>query len=286
LAGRSAVRPGRTRVGTRTFGSGGHRLSPCSSIGSSYKGFMIVGCSQCGAKIDRRDENRFFTCPFCRSSLVLEGGRSFACLIMEHDAGDAWIRGLFSERLESVGAAAGPGGPRVVFAYYPFWFIRMDDGTSIVRPAVHMPNPELSSIKVPPGRLKYFDEADPPGAGVVPYTVPLEAVFGGEGERIGSVRHIDLVYLPVYSTRCTHNGIHHTASVVGDGPRVYSTLPSPPGKTSSMRPLVFFGMVLAAMIVASLSVDGILNRAAAVLAVGAAAAILSAVILGPRRSES
>ncbi len=247
---------------------------------------MIVGCSQCGAKIDRRDENRFFTCPFCRSSLVLEGGRSFARLIMEHTAADAWARALLSERIESVGATAGPAGPRVGLTYFPFWFIRMDDGTAFARPAAHTPNPELSSIKVPPGHLKFFDEADTPAAGVVPYTVPLEAVFGGEGERIGSIRHIDLVYLPIYSTRCTHNGIPHTASVVGDGPRVYSTLPRPPEQTSSIEPLLFFVAVLAAMIVASLAFDGMLYRAVAILAVGAAAAILSPVILGQRRSES
>jgi len=247
---------------------------------------MIVGCSQCGAKIDRRDENRFFTCPFCRSSLVLEGGRSFACLIMEHNGNDAWVRALFSERLETTGADNGPGTLHIGFTYYPFWFIRMTDGTAFARPAAHMTHPELSSIKVPPGRLKFFDEADPPAAGVVPNTIPLEAVYGGEGERIGSIRRIDLVYLPVYSARCTRGGTPHTVSVVGDGPRVYSTLPPPTERAISARPLVFFGMVLVAMILAGLLFDGILPKAAAVLAVSVVAAVLSPVIVGPRRSGS
>ncbi|MBN2224408.1 MAG: hypothetical protein JW765_07000 [Deltaproteobacteria bacterium] len=247
---------------------------------------MIVGCSQCGAKIDRRDENRFFTCPFCRSSLVLEGGRSFAHLIMEHNRNDVWVRALFSERLEASGAANGSGIHHIGFTYYPFWFIRMNDGTAFARPAAHMPHPELSSIKVPPGRLKFLDEAEPPSAGIVPYSIPLESVFGGEGERIGSIRRIDLVYLPIYSTRCIRGSTPHTASVVGDGPRVYSTLPPPPEKATSARPLIFFGAVLGAMIVAGLSFEGMLYKAAAVLAVSAAAIILSPVIVGPRRSGS
>jgi DNA-directed RNA polymerase subunit RPC12/RpoP len=247
---------------------------------------MIVRCSQCGAKINRRDENRFFTCPFCASRLVLEGGRSFACLIMEHSGNDAWVRALFSERLNALGIADSPKTVHVEFFYYPFWFIRMADGTAIARPAAHMPNVELFSIKVPPGRLKFHDETNPPPGIVVPFTVPLEAVFGGEGERLGSVLRIDLVYLPIYSMRYQHGGASYTASVVGDSPRVFPTLPPFGKQTTSKRPLIFFTVTFAIMIFAGFFLDGVLHKAAAVGAAAAVAIMLSPVIIGSRGPES
>ena len=247
---------------------------------------MIVRCSQCGAAINRTDERRFFTCPFCRSSLVLEGGRSFACLVMEHNRHDAWVRALFSERLQSSGKSDGLKDGPVEFSYYPFWFIRTADGLSFARPAAHTPYPELSSVKVPPGRITYLDEANPPPGAIVPFTIPPEAVFGGEGERVGAVDKIDLIYLPIYSAGFSYGRASHTASIVGDSPRVYSTLAPTASKTASARPLIFFLVVFLVMVLAGYLCDETVSKAAAVGIVALIAAILSRVIIGSRGAGS
>jgi len=247
---------------------------------------MIVRCSQCGAAINRTDERRFFTCPFCCSSLVLEGGRSFACLIMEHDRHDEWVRALFSERLKSSGKSDGLKDAHVELSYYPFWFIRTADGLSFARPAAHTPYPELSSVKVPPGRITHFDEANPPPGAIIPFTIPPEAVFGGEGERTGAVERIDLMYLPIYSARFSYGRTSHTASIVGDSPRVYCTLPPTVLKTASARPLIFFAVVFLVMVLAGYLCDETVNKAAAVGIVAVIAAFLSPVIIGSREDGS
>ena len=153
------------------------------SIGPANKGFMIVRCSQCGAKINRKDENRFFSCPYCASALVLEGGRSFACFIMEHEQNDLWARALFHERLKQAGAAPDRGTVTVEFTYIPFWVIRRPDGSIAARPAAETHHRDLSSIKVPPGRLIFYEQDSRPDAPVIALSVPLNLAFNAEKKK-------------------------------------------------------------------------------------------------------
>jgi hypothetical protein len=240
---------------------------------------MIVGCSQCGAKINRKDESRFFSCPFCASSLVLEGSRSFACFIMEHERNDLWARALFSERMRRSGVAAGRGTVDVELSYIPFWVIRRADGTVIAHPAAAIPDPGLSSIRVPPGRLVFYEEGSRPKAPVVPLSVPFERALGGHaGEDLGRV---DLVYLPVYSMQTDGADERYNLALVGDSSRLYSGTTVPVQvRGVSIRSLIFFAAVAVLFSAAGLLIQSVYLKAAAIGGGGLVLFIVSPLIIG------
>jgi predicted RNA-binding Zn-ribbon protein involved in translation (DUF1610 family) len=245
------------------------------------KGFMIVGCSQCGAKINRVDENRFFTCPFCGSSLVLEGGQAFPCFIMEHERNDLWARALFYERLRRAGITPNHGMVPVEFVYIPFWVIRGHDGSIVAHPAAETHHQDLSSIKVPPGRLVFYEKDTHPNAPVVALSVPLDRALGGWGG--SDFGRVDLVYLPVYWMQSTVANGRYNLAVVGDSSRLYSgTVPSE--KTDiSVKSLFFFvaaGGLFAAL---GILIHDVYVRAAAIGAAGLICFIVSPLILGRRQ---
>jgi hypothetical protein len=242
---------------------------------------MIVGCSQCGAKINRRDERRFFSCPYCASSLVLEGGRLFACFIMEHERNDLWARALFFERLRGAGIAAGHGKAAVELSYIPFWVIGRHDGSITAHPAAEKCDPGLASIKVPPGRLVFYEESSRPNAPVIPLSVSLDQVIGDEASK--DLGRVDLVYLPVYSVQSDGAYGRHAVTLVADSSRLYSgTVPA--GKHEiSIRPLLFFAAAAALFAAAGFLIHDVYWRAAAITAEGLALIIVSPLIIGRKR---
>ncbi len=242
---------------------------------------MIVRCSQCGAKINRKDENRFFSCPYCASALVLEGGRSFACFIMQHERNDLWARALFHERLKQAGVAPDRGKVTVEFTYIPFWVVRRPDGSIAAHPAAETHHRDLSSIKVPPGRLIFYEQDSRPDAPVIALSVPLNLAF--DAEKKEDLGHVDLVYLPVYFMESANAGGQCALTVVGDSSRPYWGVMPAPKRYVSARPLAFFGAVAALFVVSGLLIDGVYLRAAAIGAGGLVCAILSHLILGRQR---
>ncbi len=239
---------------------------------------MIVRCSQCGAKINRKDENRFFKCPFCTSSLVLEGGCSFACLVMEHERNDLWARAVFLERLKKSGFGKNVGAVSVSFSYVPFWVLRRRDGTATARPAAETGDIGLSSIKVPPGRFVFFEGDSRPGASVVAPTVSLGAARGDEKEE--SLARVDLAYLPVYSMRSTGPAGEHRSLLVADSSRLYSTTVSTHTRAPYLRPLLFFTVAACLFAAAGLWVDNVYYRSAAIVAGGIILILISPLAIG------
>ncbi len=242
---------------------------------------MIVRCSQCGARINRRDERRFFTCPFCASSLVLEGDRSFACLIMEHERNDLWAKAAFHERLVKAGIGKNGGAITVTLAYVPFWVVRRIDGTVNAYPASETAYTGPSSLKVPPGRLTFFDETSHPGAPVVSPTVSLGAVLGAEEEK--TLGRIDLTYLPVYSMRAHGAGAGHSCVLVADSSRIYSATVPLRERTIHARPLIFFLIAACFFAAAGLLVDDLYAKAAVMGAGGLIFVLLSRPAIGRAR---
>jgi hypothetical protein len=242
---------------------------------------MIVSCSQCGAKINRKDENRFFNCPYCASSLVLEGGHAFGCFIMEHERNDLWARALFYERLRRAGIAPNQGMVSVQLAYIPFWVIRGHDGTIAAHPAADTHHQDLSSIKVPPGRLVFYEDDTRPNAPVVQLSVPLDRALGGQAA--ADLGRVDLVYLPVYWMQSTVADGRYDLAVVGDSSRLYSgTVPSEK-QDISVKSLVFFAAVGGLFAALGILIHDVYVRAAAIGAAGLICFIVSPLILGRRQ---
>jgi hypothetical protein len=242
---------------------------------------MIVGCSQCGAKINRKDESRFFICPYCASSLVLEGGRSFGCFIMEHGRNDLWARALFRERLRRAGVAADRETVSVELSYIPFWVIRRTDGSIATHPAAETHNQDLSSVKVPPGRLVFYEEGSHPNAPVVPLSVPFDRALGNQEQAADGLARVDLVYLPVYSMQMDGDHGHWALCLVGDSSRLYSGT-AVPGRQGgvSIRSLVFFGAVAGLFAAVALLIQDVYLKAAALGVGGLVFIIVSPLALG------
>ncbi len=242
---------------------------------------MIVRCSQCGAKINRKDENRFFRCPFCASSLVLEGGRSFVCFIMEHERNDLWARARFHERLTRAGVGAAHGTVAVDLSYIPFWVIRRHDGSVTAHPAVETSHQGLSSIKVPPGRLIFYEEGSRPEIPVIIPSIPLNRVLGEEID--GSLGRVDLIYLPVYCLRSAGADGRYSFSLVADSSRLYSGTDLVERRDISVRPLAFFAGAACLFVAVGLLVGDVYVRAAAIAACGLALIFVFPLVIGPKR---
>lgn len=239
---------------------------------------MIIRCSQCGAKINRTDQNRFFNCPFCASSLVLEGRRSFTCFIMEHERNDLWARALFHERLRRTGIAEGRGAVNVELSYIPFWVVRRPDGAVMAHPAAGTPGPGLSPLRMPPGRLALYDQAGHANAPVLPISIGLEQAIGDA--KHGENGRVDLVYLPVYCLRSDDAGPRHDSLLVADSSRLHSKTGAETRRRIPARPLLLFAAAAVFFAAAGILAHDVYLRAAAIGIGGLAFVIVSPLIIG------
>lgn len=233
---------------------------------------MVIRCSQCGAKIKRKDEGRFFACPFCKSSLVLEGDRTFGCFIMEHERSDLWAKALFHERLTEGRVGHVTGAITVELAYVPFWVVRKKDGTVYGHPAAKSPHGDIYSIKIPPGRLVFFEEDSRVTTPVVAPSIPLKAALGEKHDE--GIGRVDLVYLPIYFMRAVVSKISHFAFLVADAAALYGDITPHVRETISLRPLIYFIGTACLLTAVGLAFDTILARA---IGIGAAALLSFAV---------
>jgi|GEM_PF-1812750 len=205
---------------------------------------MIVACSQCGAKITIEDGRRFITCPFCRSSLLVEKDRTFECFYLEHQRNDIWARAFLLSQLRDAGVDADPKDLTIQFSYFPIWHITHSDGVSFTQPAAHTTHTEISSFRIPAGDLIYYDrEKDDLGETAEPTILPDAATHWTKGDRdqIDGLTRLWLVYLPIYFFSFSVDGTRHRASIIGDSTRVYSdALTHFTKEKTNVRPLIFF----------------------------------------------
>jgi DNA-directed RNA polymerase subunit RPC12/RpoP len=204
---------------------------------------MIVKCSQCGAKIKLEKAKRFFTCTHCRSSLILERDRTFQCFFLEHHRSDSWATGSLAARLAQNNIRSIPKDIRIDFRYFPVWHITFRDGTTKTQPAAKTIHTEISSVKIPAGDLKYFEEGIFPDEKASAPTIEPETASlwtRDEGDK-GDVERLWLVYLPIYFIDFALDGTVHHASLIGESTRIYSdTLPAVGGAGVDYRPFIFF----------------------------------------------
>ncbi|MBN1883708.1 MAG: hypothetical protein JW885_16215 [Deltaproteobacteria bacterium] len=205
---------------------------------------MIVACSQCGAKIDIEDGRRFITCPFCRSSLLVEKDRTFECFFLEHKRNDIWAKVFLLSQLKDAGIDDEPKDLAIEFSYFPIWHITHSDGVSFTQPAAHTTHTEISSFRIPAGDLIYYDrEKDDLGETAEPTIPPEAATHWTKGDRdsLNGLVRLWLIYLPIYFFSFTIDGVRHKASIIGDAARVYSDAVKEFSREKrNYRPLVFF----------------------------------------------
>jgi DNA-directed RNA polymerase subunit RPC12/RpoP len=206
---------------------------------------MKLSCSQCGAKLEIDSFKRFLHCPYCQSSLVVEKDRTVECYILKHIRNDIWVKGVFRAWLKKSGTHGDIEGSRIEFKYFPVWHATLDDGQTITQPAANTLHTEISSVKIPAGDIKYFDN-DTSLSLVIQPSIRHEAATGWTmdiHDQKKEVKRLWLVYLPIYFIDYQINGERHRVSIVGESTRIYSdTAAISENYKIPVKNLVFFGI--------------------------------------------
>jgi hypothetical protein len=198
---------------------------------------------------------------------------------MEHERNELWARALFHERLRRAGVAASHDKDDLELSYVPFWVVRRADGSITAHPAARTRDHNLMSIKVPPGRLVFYEEGSHPKAAVVPLSVPFDRALGGQG--ISDPGRIDLVYLPVYFMQTDGSDGPYSFALVGDSSRLYSGTCVPAERRNvSIRSLIFFSVIAGLFVTAGLLIHDVYLKAAAIGIGGLVCIIVSPLALG------
>jgi DNA-directed RNA polymerase subunit RPC12/RpoP len=209
---------------------------------------MILVCSQCGAKIKIDVFKRFLNCPYCKSSLVVDEDRTFNCYILKHSRNEAWVRGLVQSLLNRTGLKKKAENIRIDFKLFPVWHVTFEDGETVTQPAAKTPHTEISSIKIPAGKLEFFDPNTHPTEVITPTVRHRAATVWTTDiqDRERKINRLWLVYLPIYFIDYRIYEKHHRASVVGDSTRIYSdTEITHYARRIPVKNLIFYPLTLA-----------------------------------------
>ena len=184
---------------------------------------MSVSCTQCGASIEPRADERLLECPFCSTALVLDGSATLfhEMMLPTIDAGEvgAHLRRFLGGRdtVADLDRKARLDDP--VLEYFPFWAftIATDGGEKVVlEPAAPSSLQGLQGIEVPAGSTRPMNDQAAGGVPVVEPEIPAETARGWLGDRHGenvAVRRTVLYHLPLFRTPYSYRGTRYQAAV-------------------------------------------------------------------------
>ena len=177
-------------------------------------------CPQCGGESDLPSGERFFSCPFCGTSLFADrsGVISYyriAPLLDRDKAGRAlrrWMAGNETvkdldrkskiERFDSIS--------------FPMWLFRGDSGgdeVSYVAPAAPVPIPHLIDFELPPGQLEPYEGASD-GVEEAEVTIPVETARAWlDSRHTGATLETALVQVPLWRCRYRYKGSEYLALI-------------------------------------------------------------------------
>jgi hypothetical protein len=184
---------------------------------------VAVTCTQCGAAIEPRADERLLECPFCSTALVLDGSTTLfhemmlptiaveqvAAHLRRFLAGDSTVADLDRRaRLEEVS-----------LEYFPFWAftVATESGEKVVlQPAAPSSLQGLQGLELPAGTTRPMTGDSAAGVPVVDPEVPAETAHEWLRSRLGegvAVRRTVLYHLPMYRTPYSWQGRTYQAAV-------------------------------------------------------------------------
>lgn len=184
---------------------------------------MSVSCTQCGATIEPRADERLLECPFCSTALVLDGSatRFHEMVLPTIDVGEvpSHLRRFLGGRttVADLDTKARLEDPKL--EYFPFWaFTVATDGAErvILEPAAPSALQGLQGIEVPAGVTRPMTGDATPGVPVVDPEVPAETAREWMTTRFGDdveVRKTVLYHLPLFRTPYSFGGRRYSAAV-------------------------------------------------------------------------
>ena len=216
---------------------------------------MAVSCTQCGATIEPRADERLLVCPFCSTALVLDGSATlFHEMMLPTIAAEqvpAHLRRFLGgpSTVADLDRKAQLADPRL--EYFPFWAFTIIEGNServILEPAAPSSLQGLQGLELPAGTTRPMDADSAAGVAVVDPEVPAETAREWLKTRHGeiAVRKTVLYHLPLYRTPYSWQGRTYQAAVDAISgmvfPADYPSKAESPFVAVAILALVIFGI--------------------------------------------
>ena len=183
---------------------------------------MAVGCTQCGASIEPRADERLLECPFCATALVVDGSATLYHEVMvatiAAEQVPAHLRRFLggTSTVADLDRKAALGEP--VLEYFPFWAftVASKGGEKVVlQPAAPSALQGLQGLELPAGSTSPMRREITGEVPVVEPEVPLETAREWLQARQGEVeiQRTVLYHLPMFRTPYSWNGRTYQAAV-------------------------------------------------------------------------
>ncbi|GEM_PF-2006539 len=222
---------------------------------------MRVVCPQCGAPIEALTESRFYRCPYCTSSFLVQGGRELPEFVIRHRRDDRHAWSALKTWLEIRRVMDPLERDAVDFIQFPFWYDSSGTGGRVLVPAREHPFSEVSSVTLPAGDLVYLDEKEEYAEPLVSLSEAATGIPPGSGEPAWN-----LLYLPLYFLRYRVGECAYTAIVSGADGRVFSAeTPEPSAVSLSSRHLAMMAGFALLLVVEGVLIRNALFRTLAFL---------------------
>lgn len=184
---------------------------------------MSVSCTQCGAAIEPRADERLLECPFCSTALVLDGS---ATLFHEKMLPTITVDQVPSHLRRFLGGSSTVADldrnarlEEPVLEYFPFWaFTVSENGRErvVLEPAAPSSLQGLQGLELPAGTTRPMTDGDTSGIPAIEPEVPADTARGWLQSRFGdeiAVRKTVLYHLPLYRTPYSWKGRTYQAAV-------------------------------------------------------------------------
>jgi hypothetical protein len=193
---------------------------------------MTVSCTQCGAALEPRSDERLLICPFCSTSLVIDGSMTLFHEVIEPTIGaaeaTAHLRRFLGGRstVADLDRKASLDEPRLeLFPFWAFTIATADGERVVLEPAAPSSLHGLQGLEVPAGATRPVSgDAIPDGMLIEP-EVPAETAREWLTTRFGetaAVRRTVLYHLPLFRTPYSYHGRSYMAAVDATSGKVHT----------------------------------------------------------------
>jgi len=183
---------------------------------------MSVSCTQCGATIEPRADERLIECPFCSTALVLDGSATLFHEMMlptiTAEQAAAHLRRFLGGRDTVADLDRKARFEPSHLEYFPFWAFTVVQGGReqvVLQPAAPSSLQGLQGLEVPAGTTRPASR-DTAAAPMIEPEVPAETAREWLDARFGegmSVRKTVLYHLPIFRTPYSWQGRTYQAAV-------------------------------------------------------------------------
>jgi hypothetical protein len=213
---------------------------------------MGVACTQCGANLEPRADERLFECPFCSTALVVDGSLTLFHEIIQPtvavEQASAHLRRFLGGRSTVAGLDRESRLEAARLEYFPFWAFTIEGPSGeqvVLQPAAPSSLQGLQGLELPAGSTRPMSGEATGSAPVIDPEVPAETARQWLQSKQGEVKvsRTVLYHLPMYRTPYSWRGRTYQAAVDGVSGKVF------PAEFPAKAEAPFVGVAALALVV-------------------------------------